>query len=42
VVGSGCALRSRDFSNDFPDRATLYPDPDEWVDTQPQTPLKLE
>lgn len=34
VVGSGCALRARDFSDDFPDRATLYPDPDEWVNAR--------
>jgi nitrilase len=31
VVGSGCALQARDFPSDFPDRATLYPDPQEWV-----------
>ncbi|HUO78697.1 MAG TPA: carbon-nitrogen hydrolase family protein [Steroidobacteraceae bacterium] len=31
VVGSGCALRAADFADDFPERATLYPDPDEWV-----------
>jgi nitrilase len=31
VVGSGCALRASDFAEDFPDRATLYPDPEEWV-----------
>jgi nitrilase len=31
VVGSGCVLRGRDFPSDFPDWATLYPDPDEWV-----------
>lgn len=31
VVGSGCALQGSDFSSDFPDRATLYPDPQEWV-----------
>jgi nitrilase len=31
VVGSGCALRASDFSSDFPDRAMLYPDPQEWV-----------
>jgi nitrilase len=31
VMGSGCALRATDFADDFPDRAALYPDPDEWV-----------
>jgi nitrilase len=31
VVGSGCALRGADFAGDFPDRATLYPDPEEWI-----------
>jgi nitrilase len=31
VVGSGCALRGSDFPADFPEAATLYPDPEEWV-----------
>lgn len=31
VVGSGCALRAGDFASDFPDRAMLYPDPEEWI-----------
>jgi nitrilase len=31
VVGSGCALRAADFASDFPDRASLYPDPEEWI-----------
>jgi nitrilase len=31
VVGSGCVLKASDFSSDFPDKARLYPDPEEWV-----------
>jgi len=31
VVGSGCALRGADFAGDFPEKATLYPDPEEWI-----------
>jgi len=31
VIGSGCALRASDFAVDFPERAMLYPDPEEWV-----------
>ena len=31
VVGGGCVLQASDFSSDFPERATLYPDPQEWV-----------
>ena len=31
VVGSGCALRAADFASDFPDRAVLYPDSEEWI-----------
>jgi nitrilase len=31
VVGSGCALTASDFTADFPERATLYPDPGEWI-----------
>jgi nitrilase len=31
VIGAGCALRSSDFAEDFPERAALYPSPDEWI-----------
>jgi len=31
VVGSGCALRAGDFADNFPDRRTLYPDAEEWI-----------
>ena len=31
VVGCGNALRAADIPEDFPDRASLYPDPSEWV-----------
>jgi nitrilase len=31
VVGCGCVLRPADFASDFPDRAVLYPDPEEWI-----------
>lgn len=31
VVGSGCVLRAADFASDFPERGTLYPDPEEWI-----------
>lgn len=31
VIGSGIALRANDIPDDLPDRARLYPDPDEWV-----------
>ena len=31
VLGSGCALKGSDFPTDFPHRATLYPDPEEWI-----------
>jgi nitrilase len=31
VLGSGCVLKASDFSSDFPNRTTLYPDPEEWV-----------
>jgi nitrilase len=31
VVGSGCALRAGDFPEDFPERAQLYADPEEWI-----------
>jgi len=31
VLGSGVVLRATDIPDDFPDKATLYPDPDEWI-----------
>ncbi|SPE34934.1 Nitrilase/cyanide hydratase and apolipoprotein N-acyltransferase [Burkholderiales bacterium] len=31
VVGAGCALRAADLGSDFPEKATLYPDPEEWI-----------
>jgi nitrilase len=31
VVGGGCALKSSDFAEDFPERTALYPSPDEWI-----------
>ena len=31
VVGSGTALRASDISQDFPARAELFPDPEEWI-----------
>jgi len=31
VVGSGNALKGGDFPDDFPQKSSLYPDPDEWV-----------
>jgi nitrilase len=31
VVGSGNALKGGDIPEDFPDKSSLYPDPDEWV-----------
>jgi nitrilase len=31
VVGSGTALKGRDFPEDFPGKDILYPDPEEWV-----------
>jgi nitrilase len=31
VVGSGTALRASDIPPDFPARAGLFPDPEEWV-----------
>ena len=31
VVGSGTLIKAGDIPADFPDRARLYPDPDEWV-----------
>lgn len=31
VLGSGTVLRGRDVPEDFPGRAQLFPDPDEWI-----------
>lgn len=31
VLGNGCALHARDIPEDFPERATVFPDPDEWL-----------
>ena len=31
VIGSGLALRASDVPDTFPEKAKLYPDPDEWV-----------
>lgn len=31
VVGSGTVLRASDIPDDFPARAQLFPDPDEWI-----------
>lgn len=31
VVGSGNALKVSDIPEDFPEKSTLYPEPDEWV-----------
>jgi nitrilase len=31
VVGAGCSLRGSDIPADFPGRAQLFPDPDEWL-----------
>jgi len=31
VAGCGCVLKASDMGADFPERTTLYPDPDEWV-----------
>lgn len=33
VVGSGCALRGCDIPADFPGKAELYPDPEEWINS---------
>ncbi len=33
VIGAGCAIRAADIPEDFPDRARLYPDPDEWLNS---------
>jgi nitrilase len=31
VLGAGCSIQAADVPDDFPDRARLYPDPDEWL-----------
>ncbi len=31
VVGCGNLMKGSDFPDDFPEKSTLYPDPDEWV-----------
>ena len=31
VLGAGCSIQAADVPEDFPDRARLYPDPDEWL-----------
>jgi len=31
VIGSGFALHARDIPDSFPERATLFPDPEEWI-----------
>jgi nitrilase len=31
VLGAGCSIPARDSPSDFPDRARLYPDEDEWL-----------
>jgi nitrilase len=31
VVGCGCVLRGSDIPDDFPEKSSLYPDPEEWV-----------
>jgi len=33
VIGNGSAIKGRDFPDNFPGKTTLYPDPDEWVNT---------
>jgi nitrilase len=33
VLGAGCSIRASDVPEDFPDRARLYPDPDEWLNS---------
>ena len=33
VVGSGTALKASDIPDDFPGKDTLYPKPDEWINT---------
>ena len=31
VIGNGTSLQGRDIPADFPERETLFPDPDEWI-----------
>ena len=31
VVGSGNAMKVSDLPDDFPQKATIYPDPEEWI-----------
>ena len=31
VVGCGCLMKGSDIPDDFPERSTLYPDADEWI-----------
>jgi nitrilase len=31
VVGCGCVLKVSDIPDDFPEKSSLYPDPEEWV-----------
>jgi len=31
VLGAGCSIQARDVPEGFPERARLYPDPDEWL-----------
>ncbi|MEC7490804.1 MAG: carbon-nitrogen hydrolase family protein [Pseudomonadota bacterium] len=33
VIGNGSAVKGQDFPENFPGKNTLYPDPDEWVNT---------
>jgi nitrilase len=33
VIGSGCALNSRDIPDTFPSRSTLFTDPDAWINS---------
>ena len=33
VLGNGCAIKAADVPAGFPDRETLYPDPEEWLNS---------
>ncbi len=33
VLGNGCAIRAADVPPEFPDRDTVYPDPEEWLNS---------
>ena len=33
VIGSGCALNSRDVPDSFPSRDSVFPDPDAWINS---------